>query len=51
MHAGGTDWTIAITVSLFRPRARMTRAAENFWNIVRKGRASGKSASPALRAR
>jgi DNA-binding transcriptional LysR family regulator len=51
MHAGGTDWTIAITVSLFRPRARMTRAAENFWNIVRKGRAGGKSASPAPRAR
>ena len=47
MRAGGADWTIAITVSLFRPRARMTRAAENFWNTVRKGRAGGKSASAA----
>lgn len=51
VRAGGADWSIAITVSLFRPRARMTRAAENFWNTVRKGRGVGKSAAPAARGK
>lgn len=51
LRAGGVDWDVAISISLFRVRARMTRAAENFWNTVRKGRPGGKSASTAPRAR
>ena len=38
-RAGGDDWDIAITISLLRPRARMTRAAEAFWGeAVKRGR-------------
>jgi DNA-binding transcriptional LysR family regulator len=51
LRAGGADWDIPISVSLFRTRARMTRAAENFWNSVRKGRPGGKSIAPAPRTR
>ncbi|OAF02521.1 LysR family transcriptional regulator [Bradyrhizobium centrolobii] len=43
LRAGGADWDIAISISLFRARARMTRAAESFWNAVRKGRPAGKA--------
>jgi DNA-binding transcriptional LysR family regulator len=45
LRAGGAEWNIPISVSLFRTRARMTRAAENFWSAVRKGRPAGKSAA------
>ncbi|MEK9278373.1 MULTISPECIES: LysR family transcriptional regulator [unclassified Bradyrhizobium] len=45
LRAGGAEWEIPIGISLFRPRARMTRAAENFWNVVRKGRPAGKAAA------
>jgi DNA-binding transcriptional LysR family regulator len=51
LRAGGAEWDIPISVSLFRTRARMTRAAENFWNVARKGRPAGKSASAAPRTR
>jgi len=51
LRAGGAEWDIPISVSLFRTRARMTRAAENFWSAVRKGRPGGKSISSASRAR
>lgn len=51
LRAGGGDWDIPINVSLFRTRARMTRAAENFWNSVRKGRPGVKSAASASRAK
>jgi DNA-binding transcriptional LysR family regulator len=51
LRAGGEDWDLPISVSLFRTRARMTRAAENFWNAVRKGRSGSKSASSSARAR
>ncbi|QPF93168.1 LysR family transcriptional regulator [Bradyrhizobium commune] len=51
LRAGGADWDIPISVSLFRTRARMTRAAENFWNAVRKGRPGAKSVSSASRAK
>lgn len=51
LRAGGTDWDIAISISLFRVRARMTRAAENFWNTVRKGRPGGKTVAAAPRTR
>lgn len=47
LRAGSADWDIAISIALFRVRARMTRAAENFWNLVRKARPGGKSASSA----
>ncbi|TWA98729.1 LysR family transcriptional regulator [Bradyrhizobium stylosanthis] len=50
LRAGGAEWNIPISVSLFRTRARMTRAAENFWSAVRKGRPAGKAAA-APRAR
>jgi DNA-binding transcriptional LysR family regulator len=45
LRAGSDEWDIPISVSLFRARARMTRAAENFWNAVRKARPGGKSAA------
>ncbi|XUJ35640.1 LysR substrate-binding domain-containing protein [Bradyrhizobium japonicum] len=51
LRAGGADWDIPISVSLFRTRARMTRAAENFWNSVRKGRPGVKSIAAAPRTR
>ncbi|WP_407178867.1 LysR family transcriptional regulator [Bradyrhizobium sp. STM 3562] len=36
LRAGAEDWDIAISISLFRARARMTNAAETFWNAMRK---------------
>ena len=51
LRAGGGEWDIPINVSLFRTRARMTRAAETFWNSVRKGRPGVKSAASASRAK
>ncbi len=51
LRAGGGEWDIPISVSLFRTRARMTRAAETFWNAARKGRPGGKSAGVTPRAR
>jgi LysR family transcriptional regulator, hypochlorite-specific transcription factor HypT len=37
MRAGLEDWDIAISVCLFRSRARLTHAAEAFWSAVQKG--------------
>ena len=51
LRAGGGEWDIPINVSLFRTRARMTRAAETFWNSVRKSRPGVKSAGSASRAK
>jgi DNA-binding transcriptional LysR family regulator len=34
LHAGGAEWEIEIRICLFRPRARMTSAAESFWRAV-----------------
>ena len=36
LRAGGEEWDIAISICLFRPRARMTNAAEAFWSAVPK---------------
>lgn len=37
LRAANADWDIEISICLFRPRARMTRPAEKFWNGLRKG--------------
>jgi DNA-binding transcriptional LysR family regulator len=37
MRAGGEEWDIEIGICLFRSRARITNAAEAFWNAIRKG--------------
>lgn len=36
--AGGKDWEIAISICLFRSRARSTKAAETFWSAAKKVR-------------
>ena len=36
MFLDGLEWDIEIGICLFRPRARMTHAAESFWSIVQK---------------
>lgn len=36
MLAGGDQWTVAVKIALFRPRARMTDMAEAFWTRARK---------------
>lgn len=36
--AGGKDWEIAISICLFRSRARSTNAAETFWSAAKKVR-------------
>jgi LysR family transcriptional regulator, hypochlorite-specific transcription factor HypT len=38
LRAGTEAWDIAISISLFRPRSRMTNAAEAFWGAVSKDR-------------
>jgi DNA-binding transcriptional LysR family regulator len=40
LRAGGEDWDIEIRICLFRPRSRMTHAAEKFWNGIKKGMSS-----------
>ena len=40
MRAGSEEWDVAIGICLFRPRARMTNAAETFWSTVNKGTTS-----------
>jgi LysR family transcriptional regulator, hypochlorite-specific transcription factor HypT len=37
VRAGGADWDIEISICLFRSRARITHAAEAFWNAVYGG--------------
>jgi DNA-binding transcriptional LysR family regulator len=36
MRAGDEEWDIEIGICLFRSRARITNAAEAFWNAIRK---------------
>jgi len=49
MRAGAPDWDIAISVCLFRSRARMTNAAEAFWSTVQKGQRENKGLAKASR--
>ncbi|HEY0835153.1 MAG TPA: LysR family transcriptional regulator [Azospirillum sp.] len=34
VRAGGADWDVAVDIRLFRPRARLSAAAEAFWALV-----------------
>jgi LysR family transcriptional regulator, hypochlorite-specific transcription factor HypT len=43
LRAGAEEWNIAISICLFRPRSRMTNAAEAFWRAVPKDEAGRKS--------
>ena len=43
LRAGTEAWDIAISICLFRPRSRMTNAAETFWSAVPKDRPGRKS--------
>jgi LysR family transcriptional regulator, hypochlorite-specific transcription factor HypT len=43
LRAGAEEWDIAINICLFRPRSRMTNAAEAFWSAVPKDRSGRKS--------
>jgi DNA-binding transcriptional LysR family regulator len=43
LRAGPEEWDIAISICLFRPRSRMTNAAEAFWSAVPKDRPGRKS--------
>jgi DNA-binding transcriptional LysR family regulator len=45
VRAGDRSWDIEIGICLFRPRARMSPAAEKFWTALKKG-----TAKPAPRA-
>jgi DNA-binding transcriptional LysR family regulator len=36
LRAGGAEWDIEIAICLFRSRARMTNAAERFWNAAQQ---------------
>ncbi len=51
LRAGPETWDIAISISLVRPRARMTNAAEAFWSAVPKNKPARKpqAASPRRR--
>lgn len=51
VRAGPEAWDIAISISLFRPRSRMTNAAEAFWSAVPKDRPARKSQAPSPRQR
>ncbi len=51
LRAGPDDWDIAISISLFRARARMTIAAETFWSAVQKLKKDRKSPGVSSRAR
>jgi DNA-binding transcriptional LysR family regulator len=45
VRAGDEDWDIEIGIRLFRSRARITNAAETFWNAVHKGKSNEPSRS------
>lgn len=51
LRAGAEDWDIAIRISLFRSRARMTSAAETFWSAVQRLEKEKASPGAASRAR
>ncbi|WP_024506609.1 LysR family transcriptional regulator [Bradyrhizobium sp. ARR65] len=51
LRAGTEDWDIAISICLFRARARMTNAAETFWNAMRKAKLGKKAHAPLSRPR
>lgn len=36
IRAGNHEWDISISICLFRPRTRLTNAAESFWSALRK---------------
>ena len=36
VRAGGEGWEIPIEIHVFRPRSRLTPAAETFWTHVRE---------------
>ena len=42
LRAGGAEWDIDISISLFRSRARMTNAAERFWSAAQQWTADHK---------
>jgi DNA-binding transcriptional LysR family regulator len=49
VRAGDEEWDIEIGICLFRSRARITNAAETFWNAVHKGNEPLQSGSTPLR--
>jgi DNA-binding transcriptional LysR family regulator len=51
LRAGSEEWDIAISICLFRPRSRMTNAAEAFWSAVPKDRPGRKSPAALTRNR
>jgi DNA-binding transcriptional LysR family regulator len=51
LRAGREDWDIAISICLFRARARMTNAAEAFWSAVQTDRPGRKSQVTSSRGR
>jgi LysR family transcriptional regulator, hypochlorite-specific transcription factor HypT len=51
LRAGSEEWDIAISICLFRPRSRMTNAAEAFWNAMPKDRPRRKSPAAPPRER
>jgi DNA-binding transcriptional LysR family regulator len=51
LRAGDGDWEIEIHICLFRPRARMTNAAEAFWSAVNQGKWNPPSRSASSSAR
>jgi LysR family transcriptional regulator, hypochlorite-specific transcription factor HypT len=51
LRAGAEEWDIAISICLFRPRSRMTNAAEAFWSAVPKERPGRKSLAALTRNR
>jgi LysR family transcriptional regulator, hypochlorite-specific transcription factor HypT len=51
LRAGTEAWDIAISICLFRPRSRMTNAAEAFWRAMPKDRPGRKSLATSPRDR
>jgi LysR family transcriptional regulator, hypochlorite-specific transcription factor HypT len=51
LRAGPEEWDIAISICLFRPRSRMTNAAEAFWRAMPKDRPGRKSLATSPRDR
>lgn len=51
LRAGPQEWDIAISISLFRSRARMTNAAETFWSAVQKLKKDRKAPGASSRTR
>jgi LysR family transcriptional regulator, hypochlorite-specific transcription factor HypT len=49
LRAGDEGWDIEISICLFRSRARLTPAAEAFWNAVQKGKRKEPSRGAAAR--